>query len=43
MKFGYSGTYRLEDPAVAGVRHYFTGLIERDEQSFEQPDRSDGA
>ena len=37
IKFGYSGTYRLEDPAVSGVRHFFTGVIERDEQSFEQP------
>ncbi len=37
VKFGYTSTYRLETPGLPGVRHYFTGLIERERQRFEQP------
>ncbi len=36
-KFGYTSTYRLETPDMPGVRHYFTGLVERERQRFEQP------
>ncbi len=37
MKFGYSSTYQLDVPGAPGVRHYFTGLVERERQRFEQP------
>jgi len=36
-KFGYTGTYRIETPGLPGVRHYVTGLVERERQRFEQP------
>jgi vitamin B12 transporter len=36
-KFGYTSTYRLETTGLPGVRHYFTGLVERERQRFEQP------
>jgi vitamin B12 transporter len=37
VKVGYTGTYRLETPGAPGVRHYVTGLVERERQRFEQP------
>lgn len=36
-KFGYRGTYRLATPGVTDVQHYFTALVERERQRFEQP------
>jgi hypothetical protein len=36
-KYGYTSTYRLESPGLPGVRHFFTGLVERERQAFEQP------
>ncbi len=36
-KFGYTSTYRLETPDMPGVRHFFTGRVERERQTFEQP------
>jgi vitamin B12 transporter len=37
LKYGYLTTYRLEDPALPGIRHYFSGLIERTNEEFEMP------
>jgi vitamin B12 transporter len=37
LKYGYLTTYRLEDPALPNMRHYFTGLIERTNEEFEMP------
>jgi len=36
-KYGYASVYRLETPGLPGVRHFFTGLVEREQQTFEQP------
>ncbi len=36
-KFGYTSTYRLETPDMPGMRHFFTGRVERERQTFEQP------
>ena len=36
-KYGYTSTYRLDAPAGTPVRHFVTGLIEREEETFEQP------
>jgi vitamin B12 transporter len=36
-KYGYSSTYQLVTPDLPGVRHLFTGLVERERQTFEQP------
>lgn len=36
-KVGYTSTYKLESPATPGVRHFLTGLVERERQRFEQP------
>jgi vitamin B12 transporter len=41
-KYGYSTTYRLDAPSAAPVRHFLTGLIEREEESFVQPVGGDG-
>lgn len=36
-KYGYTSTYRLDAPTGTPVRHFVTGLIERQEETFEQP------
>jgi vitamin B12 transporter len=41
-KYGYTTTYRLDGPAGSPVRHFLTGLIEREEESFVQPAGGDG-
>jgi vitamin B12 transporter len=41
-KYGYTSTYRLDAPAGMPVRHFVTGLIEREEETFEQPTNSLG-
>lgn len=37
IKYGYTTTYRLEEPSVSGVSHVFTGLVEHEHEAFEQP------
>jgi len=37
MKYGYLSTIRLDTPGYAAVRHYVTGLVEREEEMFAQP------
>lgn len=36
-KFGYTSTYRLDAPSSIPVRHFLTGLIEREAETFKQP------
>jgi vitamin B12 transporter len=40
--YGYSTTLRLDAPQGMPVRHYLTGLIEQQEESFVQPVGGDG-
>ena len=32
--YSYASTYMLDTPAFAGARHYFTGYVEHDDESF---------
>ncbi len=41
-KYGYVATYRLDGPTGLPVRHFLTGLVEREEESFVQPVGGDG-
>jgi vitamin B12 transporter len=41
-KYGYSTTYRLDSPPGTPMRHFLTGLIEREEESFVQPVGGEG-
>lgn len=41
-KLGYTSTYRLDGPTGIPVRHFITGLVEREEESFVQPLGGDG-
>lgn len=36
-KYGYTSTLRIDTPGVPGVRHYVTGLIEEERETFQQP------
>lgn len=40
-KYGYLSTYRLDGPAAVPVRHFITGLVEHQEEQFEQPLQGD--
>lgn len=39
--YGYTTTYRLQSPSAPGVRHYFTGQIEQEDEKFRQPTAAD--
>lgn len=36
-KYGYTSTYRLDAASGTPVRHFVTGLIERQDETFQQP------
>ncbi len=42
-KYGYTSTYRIDGAPGVPVRHFVTGLIEREEEEFKQPTNPLGA
>lgn len=37
-KYGYQTTLRIDGPMGPSVRHFLTGLVEKQDETFEQPD-----
>lgn len=37
VNYGYVSTYRIESAAMPGVKHFVTGLIDQERESFDQP------